>query len=78
MRVTPRAVKDLARNAGIPADVVERYLEEFITYTFTIAKRENKWCTNRLRAWIHSGEVVKQPLLSVLKYSETEEEHELL
>lgn len=73
MRVTPTAVRDLARISGMPEDIIHRYMDELITFTFTVAKRERKHCQNQLRAWVHSGDVVKPDLLDVLKPKEEDE-----
>mgnify|MGYP006276610585 CR=1 len=67
MRVTTRAVRDLARNAGIPEETIERHLDLLINFTFAVAHRERKACRAQLRKWIHSDDVIKPPLLEVLK-----------
>lgn len=76
MRVSKRSVTDLARNAGLPEDVVNRYLEELIQFTFVVAKRERKANFNKIRAWVHDGSVIKPNVLDVLRPN-TEDEEEL-
>lgn len=67
MRVTVRAVKDLARNAGFSEEMIERQLDLLINFTFGVSHRERKYCQGRLRKWVHSGEIDKPNLLDVLK-----------
>ena len=67
MRVTPTAVRQLAANSGLPYDVVERYLEQFINYTFAVARRERKHCYKTVRNWVHDPELRKLDVLEVLK-----------
>lgn len=67
MRVTPTSVRQLAANSGMPSDVVERYLEHFITFTFAVAKRERKHCYRTVRNWVHDPELRKLDVLEVLK-----------
>ena len=67
MRITVRAVKDLARNAGFSEDMIERHLDTLISFTFGISHRERKYCQSKLRKWVHSGEIDKPNLLSILK-----------
>lgn len=80
MRVTVRAVQDLARNAGFPEEVIHRYSDELIKMTFAVAKRERKQCVNKVRAWVHSGDVVKPNITDVLtnKMENEEELYDLL
>lgn len=70
MKVTTRAVRDLARNAGIPEEMIERHLDMLISFTFAVAHRERKACRAQLRKWIHTDSIVKPPLLDVLKERE--------
>lgn len=67
MRITVRAVKDIARNAGFTEDAIERQLDTLINFTFAVSHREKKYCQSRLRKWIHSDEIAKPHLLDVLK-----------
>jgi hypothetical protein len=74
MKITVRAVKDLARNAGFTEETIERNIDTLINLTFGIAHRERKYCRAQLRKWIHSDEIAKPHLLDVLKEPE-EDEH---
>jgi hypothetical protein len=74
MRVTPTAVRQLAANSGLPGDVVDRYLEEFINLTFAIARRERKHCYKTVRNWVYDPEIRKMDILEVLKPTIDEEE----
>lgn len=67
MRVTVRAVRDLARNAGFTEDMIERHMDLLINFTFGVSNRERKYCQGKLRKWVHSGEIAKPDLLTVLK-----------
>jgi hypothetical protein len=67
MRVTPTAVRQIAANSGLPNDVVERYIEQFINFTFAVAKRERKHCYKTARNWVHDPEIHKMDLLELLK-----------
>lgn len=80
MKVTVRAVSDLAKSSGLPEDVIHRYMDELITFTFAVAKREQTHCYRQIRAWIHSGDVIKPDLIDVLKPNkEVEDEaHDVL
>ena len=40
MRVTVRAVKDLARNAGFSEEMIERHMDLLINFTFGVSHRE--------------------------------------
>lgn len=76
MKVTTRAVRDIAKNAGVPEEIVDRNLDAFINLTFAIAKRERKQCRKIVRKWLHSGDVIKPNILDVLT-EELENEDEL-
>lgn len=76
MKVTAKAVRDLAKNSGFPEEMVERYLDEMINFTFTVAKRERKQCRKLVKKWIHSAHVIKPDLLTFLS-EELENEDEL-
>ena len=67
MRVTPTAVRQIAANSGLPHDVVERYIEQFINFTFAVAKRERKHCYKLARNWVHDPEIHKLDLLELLR-----------
>ena len=74
MRVTPTAVRQLAANSGLPGDVVDRYLEEFINFAFTIARRERKHCYKTVRNWVYDPELRKLDVLELLKPTIDDEE----
>jgi len=73
MRVTVRAVRDLARNAGFSDEMIERHLDLLVSFTFSVSHRERKSCRSQLRKWIHSDEIAKPHLLDVLKDPEDDE-----
>lgn len=76
MKVKPRAVRDLARNAGFPQEIIDRYSEQLINMTFAVAKRERKSCRELVKKWIYSPSIIKQDILTVLT-EELENEDEL-
>lgn len=78
MRVTIRAVKDLARNAGVPEDIVERHIDALIAYTFTVAVRERKACRREVREWIYTDDPSKPELKDLLKLSDEMKLHDLI
>jgi len=67
MRVTLRAVRDLARNAGFTEEMIERHMDLLVNFTFGVSHRERKYCQSKLRRWVHSGEIAKPDLLTVLR-----------
>ena len=73
MRITTRAVRDIARNAGFSEEAIERQLDTLINFVFVVAHRERKYCRAQLRKWIHSDEIDKPHLLDVLKEPEDDE-----
>ena len=76
MKVTPKAVRDLARNAGVPEEIILRHTDELINFTFAVAKRERKSCRQLIKKWIHSEGVIKPDLLTFIS-EELENEDEL-
>ena len=74
MKVTVRAVKDLAANAGFTEEFSDRYLDEMTAFVFAVAKRERKWCYRKLKHWMYDGSIVKPHLLDVFKDAE-EDDH---
>jgi hypothetical protein len=78
MKVRPRAVRDLADNVGFPEEVVLRYEAEFIKFVFAIAARERKHIKSKVKAWIHSEDVIKPDILEVIKPTEEEAPYDLI
>jgi len=80
MKVTPRAVVDLAKSSGLPEEIIHRYLDQLITFTFAVAKREHTYCYRQIRGWIHSRDVIKPDLIDVLKPNKEieDEPHDVL
>jgi len=65
MRVATRAVKDLAREAGFPEEMIERHLDAMIEFTFKISGRERKHNLQKLRAWYFNKNPNKPTLFEV-------------
>ena len=78
MRVTVRAVKDLARNAGVPEDIVERHIDALVAFTFTVALRERKSCRRELREWLYTDKAERPDLKELLKVTEESEAHDVI
>lgn len=76
MKVTPRAVRDIARKAGVPEELILRHIDELINFTFAVAKRERKQCREVIKKWIHAEGVIKPDLLTYFS-EELENEDEL-
>ena len=66
MKVSVTAVKALAKNAGIPPELVDRHIDEFINFAFVVAKRERKHCVKTVRNWYYSTDIMKPTVLEVL------------
>ena len=67
MRVTTKGVSNLALQAGLPESVVDRHIDNMITFALLIAKRERKICKNAIRAWYFDKNMAKPPLFDVLE-----------
>lgn len=67
MRVTTRGVEKLARKAGISDSTIERNMDELISLTLLVAKRERKLCKRAIRAWYFDRNLSKPPLFDVLE-----------
>jgi len=78
MRVTTKSVKQLALNAGMPQEVIDRFLDELINMTFVVARRERKHCYKQIKEWVHSGDVIKPDVQDVLKISDEDEAYDIL
>lgn len=76
--IKPKSVAALAKNAGLPAEFIERNLDELVTFAFVVADRERKRCRKEIRAWIHDGSVIKTPLEEVLKRDYVQESYDLI
>lgn len=66
MIVKVKAVRQLAKDAGLPSDLVERNMDELCEFVFRVAKRERKFCRDRIRAWHFSHDIGKCELFQVL------------
>lgn len=78
MRVRPKAVRDLAKNAGFPAEVVARYEDEFINLCFVIARRERKHIREMMRGWLFLKPHERPDILAMLKSSDEEPTYDLI
>lgn len=65
MRIATRAVKDIAREAGFPEEIVERHIEALTQFTFRIAARERKFNLAKLKAWYFNKNPNKSTLFEV-------------
>jgi hypothetical protein len=76
MRVTPRSVKDIARNAGVPDELIDRHIDALVSLVFAAAKRERKYCRNKIKRWVYSTDVIKPALTEILSPNLELEPHE--
>ncbi len=67
MRVTTRGVTKLAQEAGISDSVIERHIDELVSLTLLIAKRERKLCKRTIRAWYFDKSLSRPPLFDALE-----------
>lgn len=66
MIIKTQSVRQLARNAGLSDEVIERNIDALCEFTFHVAKRERKFCQARIRAWQFSKDVGKCELFQAL------------
>lgn len=66
MRVSTRAVTQLAKNSGFSSDLIEALRPELETLILHAARRERKFCQNKIRAWYFNQNLSKGPLFDVL------------
>jgi hypothetical protein len=71
-----RAIRDIARECGIPEHVIDRHFDELTKLVWRIAKKERSYCQNKIRGWLFNQDIGKPPILEVLK--EEEDDYELL
>ena len=67
MRVTTRGVEKLAQEAGISDSTIERHIDELVSLTLLVAKRERKLCKRAIRAWYFDRSMNKPPLFDGLE-----------
>jgi len=77
MIIKTRSVRQLAKDSGLNEELIERNIDALCEFTWRIAKRERKYCNNKVRGWVMSADIVKPPLLDLLK-TEDEEEKDYL
>ncbi len=78
MKVRPTSIKQLALNSGMPEEIVTRFLDELVNMAFAVALRERKHCYKQIRAWVHSGDIIKPDVQDVLKISAEDETYDIL
>lgn len=66
MIIKVQAVRQLARDANLPEEIIERHMDELCAFTFRVAKRERKFCRDRIRSWQFSKDLGKCELFQVL------------
>lgn len=77
MIIKTRSVRQLARDAGLNEELIERNIEALCDFTWRVAKKERKQCNSRVRKLLLSNELVKPPLVELLK-DEDEEEYDFI
>ncbi len=76
MILKTRAIRDLARESGLPDHVIDQYFDELIRFVWRVAKKERNFCQTKIRGWVFNQDIGKPPILEVLKSED--EEYELL
>lgn len=76
MILKTRAIRDLARECGLPDHVIDQYFDELTKFVWRIAKKERNFCQTKIRGWVFNYDIGKPPILEVLK--DEEDEYELL
>ena len=66
MIIKTRSVKQIASDSGLPRELIDRNIDALCEFTFRIAKRERKFCQNKIRAWQFSNDAGKCELFRVL------------
>lgn len=66
MIIKVKAVKQLAKDAGLPNEFIDRHVDELCEFVFRVAKRERKFCRDRVRAWHFSSDIGKCELFQIL------------
>jgi len=73
MIIKTRSVKQLAKDSGLNEELIDRNLDALCEFTWRIAKRERKYCSNKIRGWLKSTDIVRAPLIDLLKVEDEEE-----
>jgi len=73
MIIKTRSVKQLAKDSGLNEELIDRNLDALCEFTWRIAKRERKYCSNKIRGWLKSTDIVRSPLIDLLKVEDEEE-----
>lgn len=66
MIIKVKSVRQLAKDVSIPEELIERHMDALCEFTFRVAKRERKFCRDRIRAWQFSKDMGKCELFQVL------------
>lgn len=66
MIIKTRSVRQIAKDSGLPEELIERHMDALCEFTFRIAKRERKYCQNKIRSWQFSKDIGKCELFQVL------------
>jgi hypothetical protein len=66
MRIATKSVERLARDANLPEELIARHMDELCEFVFRVAKRERKFCQNKIKAWYFNKNLGKSPLFDVL------------
>lgn len=66
MKATIKGITNLATACGIPESVIDRHINELITFALEVAKRERKLSKRVIRAWYFNKDLTKPPLFDIL------------
>lgn len=76
MILKTRAIRDLARDCGLPDHVIDQYFDELTKFVWRVAKKERTFCQGKIRGWVFNHDIGKPPILEILK--DEEDDYELL
>jgi hypothetical protein len=73
MRISTKAVRQIAKDSGFPEGFVEGNEGAFFEFVYRIAMRERKFCQGRIRAWHFDKNQGKCQLFDVLNSDDSED-----
>jgi hypothetical protein len=73
MKFTTRGLQQLARDAGLPEEIIARHDKALEAFTFRVAKRQRKMDQAKIRAWYFDKNLNKCTLFEVLEQPNTED-----
>lgn len=82
MIIKTKSVRELARQAGLEPELVDRNIDPLCEFVFRIAKRERKFCQDKLRQWAHTEAAPRVPMgqykYTISNLLNDEDDHDLM